>query len=181
MRLGPAGPALHWRHLHQQGSAACSIFLQGFAGWGTMPLAALCCSPLCLLSTAQTEKTRQRGMLVGRALSCVALSQIRPLQLHLVRTHDAKNLHRQPLRNGQRAVGARHLYGFASGGFPSPLAGLAMAPASPKFSSAFEGPQGVIHSILDISAQISSRTRFIPRSLHADALQSCKLAAANLM
>jgi hypothetical protein len=58
MRLGPAGPALHWRHLHQQGSAACSIFLQGFAGWGRMPLAALCCSPLCLLSTAQTEKTK---------------------------------------------------------------------------------------------------------------------------
>jgi len=44
MRLGPAGPALHWRHLHQQGSAACSIFLQGFAGWGRMPL----CCPLLL-------------------------------------------------------------------------------------------------------------------------------------
>jgi hypothetical protein len=44
-------------------------------------------------------------MLVGRALSCVALSQIRPLQHHLVRTHNTKNFAQETA--AQWATGSR--------------------------------------------------------------------------
>lgn len=114
--------------------------------------------------------------------SCVAVSQIRPLQHHPVRTRDSKNLHREQLRNGQRVVGARHLYGNCKRTSPISPGWSCNGPGFAQILLSLQGPRGVIqYSILDISAQISSRTGFNPRSLHTDALQSCKLAAANLM
>jgi hypothetical protein len=99
VRANKQGP--HWRHLHQQGSAACSIFLQGLPG--RVPLAALCSAALLGSSWLLLTLT---GMLAGVGKGapgalCVALSQIRPLQHHPVRM---PNLHREQLRNLQRAL-----------------------------------------------------------------------------
>jgi hypothetical protein len=117
VRANKQGP--HWRHLHQQGSAACSIFLQGLPG--RVPLAALCSAALLGSSWLLLTLT---GMLAGVGKGapgalCVALSQIRPLQHHPVRM---PNLHREQLRNLQRALVIVPGVGggeFASGRFPS--------------------------------------------------------------
>jgi hypothetical protein len=134
IRLGPTGPALHWRHLHQQGSAACIIFLQAFAGRGSMPLAALCCSPLstcCPLPRqrrrgrarepeSQRQKQSQRNAGVGKK-RCLALHcrRFRPCNTSPCQHSGCQKFAQgKPLRNGQRVVGARHLYGVCKRTIP---------------------------------------------------------------
>jgi hypothetical protein len=158
IRLGPTRPALHWRHLHQQGSAACIIFLQAFAGRGSMPLAALCCSPLSTCCPLPRQRRRGRARepekpeaeaepeecwTGEKALSCVALSQIPPLQHHTLSA-----LRMPKICTGkaaaQWATGSRRssfVRGLQADDSHLTLAGVAMAPALHKFSSAFQGPR----------------------------------------
>lgn len=123
MWLGPARP--HWRHLHWQGSAACSNFPTGLAGRG-----ASCCPLLPFAALLALLDSSHRNAAAGKGALSVALSQKSPLQHHPVRM---PNLHRE--HHLQLAgVKARRssLYGGGQQTIPITLAGVAIAPGSPR-------------------------------------------------